>query len=117
MNNNQDTIYPLLAKVGHKLNGNKHQQAKELWEHFYDEDIQRYEMNRLTTIQDILDTNNTIDDIVMIKEIKKYSLDFDYKRVIVANNQTAPHKTMNDFTRYRGVANNLRDKKKIRASS
>lgn len=116
MNNNKDTIFPLLAKVGHKLNGDKHQQAQELWEHFYDEDIKQYEMNRLTTIQDIFDISNPIDDIVMVKEIRKYSTDYDYKRVVIDNNQTIPHKNMNDLVRYRGVVNNLRDKKKIRAT-
>lgn len=116
MNNNQETIYPLLAKVGHKLDGDNYQQAQALWRHFYDKDIEQYKMDRLTTIQDIFATNNPIDDIVMISESRRYSLDYDCKRVIIEDNQTIPHRTINDLVRYRGVVNNLRDKKKIRAT-
>jgi len=71
-------IYPLLAKVGHKLEGDEESQAKELWKHYHDEEIETYEMKRLSTFQDLLDSNSPFDDIVMVTEIRKYSLDYDY---------------------------------------
>jgi len=109
-------IYPLLAKVGHKLGGDKESQAEELWTHYHDEEIQTYEMKRLSTFQDILDSNSPIEDIVMLTEIRKYSLDYDYKRKPVEGGRTVPHEHVNDIVRYRGVVGNLREKKKIRAT-
>lgn len=113
---NNRVIYPLLAKVGHKLEGNKESQAKELWKHYHDEEIERYQMKRLSTFQDILDTKSPIEDIVMLQETRKYSLDYDYKRKPVKGGGTVPHKHVNDIVRYRGVVGNLRDKKKMRAT-
>ena len=118
MKNNEQTIYPLLAKVGHKLPyDNNHEQAQALWEHFYDEDIQYYEMKRLSTLQDILDNNSSIDDLVIVTERRPYSLDYDRKREVLSDGSTKPHKTINDFKRDRGVVNTLRDKKKVRATA
>jgi len=108
--------YPLLAKVGHKLQGNKEAQAQALWEHFYDEEIETYIMNRLSTFRDVIDDNSPIEDIVMLSEPRKYSLDFDYKRKPVKGGGTVPHKTIMDINLYRGVVNTLRDKKKLRAT-
>lgn len=110
-------IYPLLAKVGHKLEGSKGSQAQTLWQHYYDAVIETYEMKRLSTFQDILDANSPIEDIVMLSEIRKYSLDYDYKRKPVAGGGTVPHKNLDDIVRYRGVVGNLREKKKVRATA
>ena len=109
-------IYPLLAKVGHKLEGDEESQAKELWKHYHDEEIETYEMKRLSTFQDLLDSNSPFDDIVMVTEIRKYSLDYDYKRKPLKGGDTVPHEHVNDIVRYRGVVGNLREKKKIRAT-
>ena len=117
MKNNIETIYPLLAKVGHKLPyDNNHKQAEVLWTHFYDEDIQTYEMNRLSTLHDILNPNSCINDLIMLSETRKYSLDYDYKREVLSDGSTKPHKTINDFKRFRSVVNTLREKKKLRAT-
>lgn len=116
MSSNHRLLYPLLAKVGHKLPGGRAEQAETLWKHFYDEDIETYEMNRLSTVQDILDSNSSIDDLVMLRETRKFSLDYDYKRKVTQGGYTVPHQTMDDFLKYRGVVNNLRGKKKLRAT-
>jgi len=116
MKNDLDTIYPLLAKVGHKIIGDRNTQARTLWEHFYDEDIQTYEMNRLSSVQEIM-SDSSISDIVMLSEERKYSLDYDNKRVPREGGFTKPHKTIEDFLRYRAVSNNLRTKKNIRATT
>lgn len=116
MKNDLDTIYPLLAKVGHKIIGDRNTQARTLWEHFYDEDIQTYEMNRLSSVQEIM-SDSSISDIVMLSEERKYSLDYDNKRVAIEGGFTKPHKNMEDFLRYRAVSNNLRTKKNIRATT
>ena len=115
MKNDLNTIYPLVAKVGHKIIGDTNTQARTLWEHFYDEDIQIYEMNRLSSVQDIL-SDSSINDLVMLSEERKYSLDYDNKRVPIEGGFTKPHKTIEDFLRYRAVSNNLRTKKNKRAT-
>lgn len=114
---NETTIYPLLAKVGHKLQGSRDDQAKELWERYYDKEINKYEMKRLSTINDILDDRVDVEDIVMISELKNFSLDYDFKRGVQDDGKTTyPHNTIEDFTRYRAVAENLRNTKKQRAT-
>ena len=116
MKNEKRIVYPLLAKVGHKLQGSKAEQAQALWKHYFDEEIESYEMKRLSTFQDILDPNSPIEDIVMVTEIRKYSLDYDYKRKPMLGGATVPHQHVNDIVRYRGVVGNLREKKKLRAT-
>lgn len=108
--------YPLLAKVGHKLAGSPKEQAIEFWSHYDDDEIERYEMNRFSSIQEILADGNSIDDLVMLSEIRKYSLDYDFKRKPIDNGFTIPHLVMTDFLRYRQSASNLRDKKGLRAT-
>ena len=117
MSVNSRAVYPLLAKVGHKLEGSNEMQAQELWKHYHDEEIETYVMKRLSTFQDILDSNSPIEDIVMLQETRKYSLDYDYKRKPVKGGGTVPHEHVNDIVRYRGVVGNLREKMKIRATS
>jgi hypothetical protein len=109
-------IYPLLAKVGHKLNGTDEEQAKALWDHFYDKEIETYTMKRMSTFRDVIDKNSPIEDIIMLSETRKYSLDFDYKRKPVKGGSTVPHQTIVDVNIYRGVVSTLRDKKKLRAT-
>jgi len=109
-------LYLLLAKVGHKLPGNKVEQAAALWKHTFDEEIETYEMKRLSTIQDILSDQNFVDDLVMVVNERKFSLDYDYKREVLEGGFTKPHKSMDDFKRFRAVANTLREKKGQRAT-
>lgn len=110
--------YPLLAKVGHKLTGSKDEQAIEFWKHYYDEEIESYEMNRFSSIQEILADDNPIDDFVMLSEKRNFSMDYDFKRKPkpTGNGKTIPHDVMNDFLRYRQSSSNLREKKGIRAT-
>jgi hypothetical protein len=109
-------IYPLLAKVGHKIEGDKEEQAKTLWKHYFDEGIETYIMKRLSTFRDVIDPQVEIADIIMLDEVRKYSLDYDYKRKPVEGGGTVPHAHVDDIVRYRGVVGNLREKKKIRAT-
>lgn len=108
--------YPLLAKVGHKLSGNKNEQALEFWKHYYDEEIETYEMNRFSSIQEILSEDNLIDDFVMLSETRKWSMDYDFKRKPIGNGKTVPHAVMNDFLRHRQSSSNIREKKGERAT-
>jgi hypothetical protein len=74
-------------------------------------------MKRLSTINDILDDRVDVEDIVMISELKNFSLDYDFKRGVQDDEKTTyPHNTIEDFTRYRAVAENLRNTKKQRAT-
>lgn len=109
-------LYLLLAKVGHKLPGNKAEQAEALWEHTFDEEIETYGMKRLSTILDILSDKNLVDDLVMLVEERKFSLDYDYKREVLEGGFTKPHQSMDDFRRFRAVSNTLREKKGLRAT-
>ena len=115
MKNDMNTIYPLLAKVGHKIKGDRKEQAITLWQHFFDEEIETYEMNRLSSVQDIM-SSSFINDLVMLTETRKFSLDYDNKRVPMENGFTKPHNTVEDFLRYRAVSNTLRTKKNKRAT-
>ncbi len=116
MKNDKRIIYPLLAKVGHKLGGDDEVQAKELWKHFYDEGIETYTLKRLSTFRDVIDAKSPIDDIIMLSEPRKYSLDYDYKRKVLEGGYTVPHQTVDDVVRYRAVVSTLRDKKELRAT-
>jgi hypothetical protein len=108
--------YPLLAKVGHKLTGSQDEQATEFWKHYYDEEIETYEMNRFSSIQEILSEDNPIDDFIMLSEKRNFSMDYDFKRKPSGNGKTVPHQVMDDFLRHRQSASNLREKKGERAT-
>jgi len=108
--------YPLLAKVGHKLSGTQDEQAKEFWKHYDDKCIETYVMNRFSSIQEILDDNNPINDLVMLSEVRSFSMDYDYKRKPVDGGNTVPHDEIDDFLRFRQCASYLRNKKKMRAT-
>lgn len=105
----------LLAKVGHKISGTEEEQADILYKEYYEPDINKYTMKRLSTIHDILN-NNDINDLVVLDETRTFSLDYDYKRKPIDEHNTMPHETMEDFLRYRNCAQNIREKKKIRAT-
>jgi hypothetical protein len=109
-------IYTLLAKVGHKIEGDRQQQGQILYDEYFNPAINSYEMQRLSTVRDILQSGNGIEDIVMLKMKRPFSLDYDYKRKIVENSLTVPHKNLTDFFRYRAVVDNLRSKHHKRAT-
>ena len=115
MKSDKRIIYPLLAKVGHKIEGDRGEQAKTLWKHYFDEEIETYIMKRLSTFRDVIDSQMDIADIIMLEEVRKYSLDYDYKRKPLSDGTTVPHDTVNDIVRYRAVVSTLREKKKLRA--
>jgi len=108
--------YSLLAKVGHKLSGTRDEQAREFWDHYYDEEIETYEMNRFSSIQEILSEDNLIDDFIMLIEERKWSMDYDFKRKPIGNGKTVPHAVMNDFLRHRQSSSNIREKMGERAT-
>jgi len=107
---------PLLAKSGHRLTGDKHAQGRALWAHYYDEDIQYYVQKRLSTIKTVLFEKSPINDIIMLEEPKRFSMDYDYKRELLSDGSTRPFKDIDTFKRVRGVVSTLRDKKKMRAT-
>lgn len=109
-------IFPLLAKVGHKVHGDRDEQARTLWQHYYDKDIETYEQKRLSTITEVLFAENPIDDVVMLTEVKKYGLDYDYKREVLSDGSTKAFNSVDDVKLYRGVVQTLRGKKGLRAT-
>jgi len=109
-------ICTLLAKVGHKLDGDKTTQALILEREFYATEINTYIMKRLSTIQDILSKPNDINDLVMLESVRKFSLDYDYKRKPLADGTTVPHTDMKEFARYHGSCNHIRAKLHKRAT-
>ena len=106
----------LLAKVGHKIEGDPDVQAIILEHEFNNPEINTYAMKRLSTIQDILSKNNEINDVIMLEEERKFSLDYDYKRKPLADGSTMPHTDIKEFLSYRGCCNYIRAKKEIRAT-
>ncbi len=116
MKHKNDTIYPLFARIGHRLIGTKKEQALSLWEHFRDEEIETYTMKRLSTVSEIFNDKSPINDIVMLSDARKFGLDYDYKRELLSDGTTKPHATMESFYKFRAVTNTLRDKKGIRAT-
>jgi len=102
------SICTILAKAGHKVAGDKDEQAQWMMEHYEDEVIEGYEFQRLSSIQDIISDTNPIDDLVSVTEKRKISLDYDYKRHPVNATDTAPHKDVNQFRKYRQSVDYLR---------
>lgn len=103
-----ESICTILAKAGHKVDGEKDEQAIWMLEHYEDADIQQYEFTTLSNIQDIVSEVNPIDDLVSIPQESKISLDYDYKRYPINGNDTAPHKDVNQFMKYRQSSGYLR---------
>ena len=103
-----ESICTLLAKAGHKVPGDKNEQAQWMLDHYNDSDIQIYEYTRLSNIQAILDEDDPIDDLVSVHEKRKISLDYDYKRKPVNEHDTAPHKDLDSFFKYRQSCNYVR---------
>ena len=102
------SICTILAKAGHKVGGSKDDQAQWMIDHYEDDEISKYEFQRLSSIQDVISDTNPIDDLVSVTEKRKISLDYDYKRHPVNATDTAPHKDVNQFRKYRQSVDYLR---------
>lgn len=103
-----EKVCTILAKAGHKIEGDKDQQAEWMLVHYRDTEVQTYGYTRLSNIQAIIDQNDPINDLISIPETRKISLDYDYKRYPINAHDTAPHKDMNQFMKYRQSTNYLR---------
>jgi len=107
-NDGSESICTILAKAGHKVVGDKNGQSTWMLEHYEDSDIQQYEFSTLSNIQDIVSEHNPIDDLVSIPQKRKISLDYDYKRYPINAHDTAPHKNVDQFMKYRQSSDYLR---------
>ena len=101
-------ICTLLAKAGHKVAGSKDDQAKWIMEHYEDDEIKDYTFTTLASIQDIINENSLIEDLVSLPQKRIISLDYDYKRFPINEHDTAPHKDVNQFMKYRQSADYLK---------
>lgn len=99
----------ILAKAGHKISGTKNEQAQWILDHYRDEKIQKYRFTTLSSVRDIIDENIVIDDLVSLPQERVISLDYDYKRHPVSDSDTAPHKDINQFTKFRQSASYLKN--------
>lgn len=101
-------ICTILAKAGHKIVGSKDEQAQWIMEHYEDEEIYNYHFNALASVQDIINDNNPIEDLVSLPQERIISLDYDFKRQPINEHDTAPHKDINQFMKYRQSAEYLK---------
>lgn len=103
------TICTLLAKAGHKISGTKNEQAEWIIKHYEEDvDIKDYTFSTLAGFQNIIDENNPIEDLVSIPQKRIISLDYDFKRYPINEHDTAPHKDINQFMKYRQSAEYLK---------
>lgn len=101
-------ICTLLAKAGHKVGGSKNEQAYWIMEHYEDKEIYNYSFTTLASIQDIINDESPIEDLVSLPQERIISLDYDYKRYPINENDTAPLKDINQFMKYRQSADYLK---------
>ncbi len=110
------TVCTILAKAGYKVAGNKDEQAQWMMEHYEDAEIQKYEFTTLSSIKEIVDEDIVIEDLVSLPQERIISLDYDYKRYPINERETAPHRDINQFNKYRQSADYLK-RLKQRAST
>jgi len=103
-----DSICTLLAKAGHKVAGTQDEQASWIVKHYSDKEIEKYKFTTLAGIQEIINEESPIEDIVSLPQERIISLDYDYKRYPIGENETAPHKNINQFMKYRQSADYLK---------
>jgi len=101
-------ICTLLAKAGHKVQGDKNTQAEWIMSHYDDEKIEKYELSILSGIQQIIDEDCVIDDLVSLPEQRVISLDYDFKRYPISECDTRPIKDINEFKKARQSVDYLR---------
>ena len=102
------SICTILAKAGHKVPGEKDEQADWILEHYQDTTVKTYDFTVLSGIRDIVDENVVIDDLVSIPETRVISLDYDYKRYPLNDHDTCPVQDVNEFVKYRQSVDYLR---------
>lgn len=103
-----NSICTLLAKAGHKVAGSKDEQALWIMKHYEDSEIYTYSFTTLASIQDIINEDNSVEDLVSLPQERIISLDYDYKRYPINGSDTAPHKDINQFMKYRQSADYLK---------
>ncbi|MDQ1244056.1 MAG: hypothetical protein QG565_396, partial [Campylobacterota bacterium] len=62
----------------------------------------------LSNIQEIINEYSPIDDLVSMPQERIISLDYDYKRYPINANDTAPHRDINQFIKFRQSAGYLK---------
>ena len=103
-----NSVCTILAKSGHKIAGTRDEQADWIMNHYTDKKIENYSFSTLSSIQDILNENCPIEDLVSLPQERIISLDYDYKRYPINGSDTAPHKDINQFMKYRQSADYLK---------
>ncbi len=103
-----NSVCTILAKSGHKIAGTRDEQADWIMNHYTDKKIENYSFSTLSSIQDILNENCPIEDLVSLPQERIISLDYDYKRRPIDIFDTAPHKDINQFMKYRQSADYLK---------
>ncbi|MDD2699374.1 MAG: DNA polymerase [Arcobacteraceae bacterium] len=102
------TTCTLLAKAGHKVGGTQEEQASWIIKHYDDKEIETYHFTTLAGIQNIMNEDSPIEDIVSLPQTRIISLDYDFKRYPLNATDTAPHKDINQFMKYRQSADYLK---------
>lgn len=105
---NGKSICTLLAKAGHKVQGSQDEQAQWILNHYKDARINKYNFTTLSNIQEIINEYSPIDDLVSIPQERIISLDYDYKRYPINAHDTAPHRDINQFIKFRQSAEYLK---------
>lgn len=105
---NLNSVCTILAKAGHKIAGTPDEQAEWIIKHFNDTKIEDYTFSTLASIKDILNEESPIEDIVSLPQKRIISLDYDFKRAPINGCDTAPHKDINQFMKYRQSAEYLK---------
>lgn len=96
------------ARAGHKVSGNKNEQALWIEKHYVDKKVEKYTFGRLASLKEIIDEKCLINDLVSIKEERVISLDYDYKRYPISSTNTRPIKDINEFKKVRQSVDYLR---------
>jgi len=103
--------YPtVLAKAGHKIDGDKKVQALQMKEWFYEENITYNEVSTLASLRDIFDEKKLVNDLISVKSKVKVNTDYDYKRMPLSsgNSDTMAFKSIHEVKKYRSCAKNIR---------
>lgn len=104
----KNRVCTILAKAGHKVSGTQDEQAEWMLKHYEDGQIEKYSFTTLSSIQDIINENCVINDLVSIPEERVISVDYDFKRRPINENDTMPIKDLDEFTMYRQSQDYLR---------
>ncbi|MEA2072923.1 MAG: hypothetical protein U9O86_05000 [Campylobacterota bacterium] len=103
--------YPtVLAKAGHKINGDKEAQAKQMRKWFYEENIAYNEVSSLASLRDIFDERKSVNDLVSVKSKVKVNTDYDYKCMPLSSGEsdTRAFIDIHEAKKYRACAKNIR---------